>query len=93
MPPKIRGMTVNSTPPKVHQADLCRFTLMLSGEDALDMLETKDSPQKGLPHERFLLGELVPLAPVLLLGQSDQAVNPNEPTTINSTQKPKKLVL
>ena len=71
-------MTVNSTPPKVHQADLCRFTLMLSGEDALDMLETKDSPQKGLPHERFLLGELVPLAPVLLLGQSDQAVNPNE---------------
>ena len=78
MPPKIRGMTVNSTPPKVHQTDLRRFTLMLSGEDALDMLETKDSPQKGLPHERFLLGELVPLAPVLLLGQSDQAVNPNE---------------
>ena len=75
MPPKIRGMTANFTSPK---APSHRFTLMLSGEDALDELESKDSPHKGLPHERFLLGESVPLAPVLLLGQTDQAVNPNE---------------
>ena len=75
MPPKIRGMTANSTSPK---ATLRRFTLMLSGEDALDELENKDSPQKGLPHERFLLGSLVPLAPVLLLGQTGETVNPNE---------------
>jgi len=78
MPPKIRGMTVNSTPSKASVANLRRFTLMLSGEDALDELETRDSPQQGLPHERFLLGEKVPLAPVLLLGQSNLAVNPNE---------------
>ena len=78
MPPKIRGMTVNSTPSKAFTANSRRFTLMLSGEDALDELETRDSPQQGLPHERFLLGDLVPLAPVLLLGQSNQAVNPNE---------------
>ncbi len=75
MPPKIREMTANSTPSK---AALRRFTLMLSGEDALDELESRDSPHKGLPHERFLLGELLPLAPVLLLGQSAQAVNPTE---------------
>lgn len=75
MPPKIRGMTTNLTPSK---AALRRFTLMLSGEDALDELESRDSPQQGLPHERFLLGELTPLAPVLLLGQSNQVVNPNE---------------
>lgn len=75
MPPKIRGMTANSTPSK---AALRRFTLMLSGEDALEELESRDGPQQGLPHERFLLGELTPLAPVLLLGQSNQAVNPNE---------------
>ena len=75
MPPKIRGMTVNSTPSRALPR---RFTLMLSGEDALDELETRDSPQQGLPHERFLLGEKVPLAPVLLLGQSNLAVNPNE---------------
>jgi hypothetical protein len=78
MPPKIRGMTVNSAPPKASMANPRRFTLMLSGEDALDELETRDSPQQGLPHERFLLGEKVPLAPVLLLGQSNLAVNPNE---------------
>ncbi len=75
MPPKIRGMTANSTPSK---AAMRRFTLMLSGEDALEELESRDGPQQGLPHERFLLGELTPLAPVLLLGQSNQAVNPNE---------------
>jgi hypothetical protein len=78
MPPKIRGMTVNSTPSRASVANMRRFTLMLSGEDVLDGLETRDGPQKGLPHERFLLGEKVPLAPVLLLGQSNQAVNPNE---------------
>lgn len=78
MPPKIRGMTLNSDPSKASKANSRRFTLMLSGEDALDELETRDSPQKGLPHERYLLGELVPLAPVLLLGQSTQAVNPSE---------------
>jgi len=75
MPPKIKGMTANSTSPP---AGLRRFTLMLSGEDVLDELESRDGPQQGLPHERFLLGELVPLAPVLLLGQSNQSVNPNE---------------
>jgi len=75
MPPKIRGMTANSTPSK---AALRRFTLMLSGEDALDELASRDGPQPGLPHERFLLGELVPLAPVLMLGQSNQAVDPSE---------------
>ena len=74
MPPKIRGMTVNSTPLK-------RFTLMLSGEDSLDT-ETGEGltrdPVNGLPHERFLLGSEVPIAPVLLLGQSDQPINPSE---------------
>ena len=78
MPPKIRGMTVNSARPKASISNLRRFTLMLSGEDAVDELETRDNPLQGLPHERFLLGEKVPLAPVLLLGQSNQAVNPNE---------------
>ena len=73
MPPKIRGMTANSTPAK---APLRRFTLMISGEDVLDELDGKDGPRRGLPHERFLLGELVPIAPVLLLGQSNQAVDP-----------------
>ena len=78
MPPKIRGMTVNSAPSKASISNLRRFTLMVSGEDALDALDTKDSPQQGLPHERFLLGDKVPLAPILLLGQSNQPVNPNE---------------
>ncbi|WP_251371554.1 hypothetical protein [Polynucleobacter sp. VK25] len=66
-------MTENSTPSK---AALRRFTLMLSGEDALDGLDGRDGPSQGLPHERFLLGELIPLAPVLLLGQSNQIVDP-----------------
>ena len=78
MPPKIRGMTANSAPSHASMSNSRRFTLMVSGEDALDALETRDSPQQGLPHERFLLGEKVPLAPVLLLGQSNQVVNPNE---------------
>jgi len=37
-----------------------------------------DRPVKGLPHERFLLGAHVPLAPVLLLGQISQAMNSSE---------------
>ena len=73
MPPKIRGMTANSTSTEAH---LRRFTLMLSGEDALDELDSRDGPSQGLPHERYMLGELTPIAPVLLLGQSKQAVDP-----------------
>ena len=75
MPPKIRGMTANSNPTL---GQLRRFTLLLSGEDVLDGPESKDGPRQGLPHERFLLGEAVPIAPVLLLGQSNQAVDPAE---------------
>ena len=75
MPPKIRGMTLNSTPAKGVSR---RFTLMLSGEDVLDELDSQEGPSSGLPHERFLLGELTPSAPVLLLGQSNQVVNPAE---------------
>ena len=81
MPPKIREMTVNSPSSPSSQSTLRRFTLMLSGEDALDSEEGSalgDRPVKGLPHERFLLGGHVPLAPVLLLGQTSQAVNPSE---------------
>lgn len=51
-----------------------RFTLMLSGEDALDDQEDSSCPIKGLPHERYLLGDKAPLAPVLLLGLSNQAI-------------------
>ena len=75
MPPKIRGMTANSSS---STAALRRLTLMLSGEDSLDDQDAGDQPRKGLPHERYLLGERVPLAPVLLLGQSDQAVDPEQ---------------
>lgn len=53
-----------------------RFTLMLPGEDVSEGPENNDRPRQGLPHERFLLGEAVPLAPVLLLGQSHEAVDP-----------------
>ena len=57
-----------------------RFTLMLSGEDALDLEDGQSlsKPPIGLPHERFLLGNTVAIAPVLLLGQSNQAINPQE---------------
>jgi len=75
MPPKIRRMTANSTAPK---SSLRRFTLMVSGEDALDSNPERDSPPSGLPQECFLLGEKLPIAPVLLLGQSDLPVNPIE---------------
>ena len=75
MQPKIRGMTAFSTS---QQSALRCFTLMLSGEDSLDDQEGNADPIKGLPHERFLLGDRVPLAPVLLLGQSSIAVNPTQ---------------
>ena len=73
MPPKIREMTGNLTPtPKA----ISRFTLMLTGEDALDHDPSQNVPPNGLPHERFLLGPRLPIAPVLLLGQSDLELNP-----------------
>ena len=75
MPPKIRGMTANLTS---KTSSLRRFTLMVSGEDAIDAGLERDTPPSGLPQEHFLLGDQLPIAPVLLLGQSDQAVNPNE---------------
>ncbi len=75
MPPKIRGMTANLSP---QSSTLRRFTLMLSGEDAVDAGLEKNAPPNGLPQERFLLGDRLPIAPVLLLGQSDLVVNPNE---------------
>lgn len=78
MPPKIREMNVNMNSPKSTQNHLRRFTLMLSGEDALEQQTIGDRPLKGLPHERFLLGDLVPSAPILLLGQSSQPVNPSQ---------------
>jgi hypothetical protein len=81
MPPKIRGMITNSTTLLNAEKTLRRFTLMLSGEDVFESDEEQamgDRPVKGLPHEHFLLGDLVPLAPVLLLGQTSQALNPSE---------------
>lgn len=53
-----------------------RFTLMLSGEDALDE-QGDNQARQGLPHERFLLGDKVPIAPILLLGQSSLSLDPN----------------
>jgi len=79
MPPKIREMTINST--SAARSTLRRFTLMLSGEDSFESEEGQsisDRPIKGLPHERFLLGDAAPIAPVLLLGQTSQAVNPSD---------------
>ena len=66
-------MTANMTHAK-------RFTLMLSGDDALNEADRpiRDAPKNGLPHECFLLGEKVPTAPILLLGQSNLTVNPEE---------------
>lgn len=68
-------MTANLTS---QTSSLRRFTLMVSGEDAIDAGLKRDTPPSGLPQEHFLLGGQLPIAPVLLLGQSDQAVNPNE---------------
>lgn len=39
--------------------------------------QAKYQARQGLPHERFLLGDRIPLAPVLLLGQSSLSVDPN----------------
>ena len=65
MPPKIRRMTTKR-----------RFTLLLSGDDAVaDSLQT--APTQGLPHERFLLGAGVPAAPFTLLGLQDGAIESN----------------
>jgi hypothetical protein len=51
---------------------------MVSGEDALDSGSDQHAPPSGLPQERFLLGEQLPIAPVLLLALSDLTVSPNE---------------
>ncbi len=75
MPPKIRGMTANLTS---QTSASRRFTLMVSGEDAIESGLDQNAPPSGLPQEVFLLGDRLPIAPVLLLGQSDLAVNPNE---------------
>ena len=75
MTPKIRGMTANLT---TQASNMRRFTLMLSGEDAIDSGLNQNTPPNGLPQERFLLGDRLPIAPILLLGQSDLAVNPRE---------------
>ena len=71
MPPKIRGMAIN---PNTNTAAVRRFTLMIAGEDTPD--PRAERPPCGLPHERFLLGERVSLAPILLLGQSNLALDP-----------------
>jgi hypothetical protein len=70
-------MSTSTAPVKNTQSALRRFTLMLSGEDSLEDQSIGDRPSKGLPHERYLLGKLVPSAPALLLGQSNQTVDPN----------------
>jgi hypothetical protein len=65
MPPKIRRMTTKR-----------RFTLLVSGDDAVaDSLQTV--PTRGLPHERFLLGDAVPAAPFELLGLQGGTIDPN----------------
>jgi len=51
---------------------------MVSGEDIIDAGLEQNVPPSGLPQERFLLGDRLPIAPVLLLGQSDVSVNPND---------------
>lgn len=65
MPPKIRRMTTKR-----------RFTLLLSGDDALDD-SLQIVPTQGLPHERFLLGDSVPAAPFALLGLQGGVLGPN----------------
>ena len=60
--------------PNTNTAAVRRFTLMIAGEDIPD--PRAERPPCGLPHERFLLGERVSLAPILLLGQSNLALDP-----------------
>jgi hypothetical protein len=65
MQPKIRRMTTKR-----------RFTILLSGDDAVaDSLQ--NAPTRGLPHERFLLGDAVPAAPFELLGLQGGTIDPN----------------
>jgi hypothetical protein len=65
MPPKIRRMTTKR-----------QFTLLLSGDDAVaDSLQTV--PTRGLPHERFLLGDALPSAPLELLGLHGGTIDPD----------------
>ncbi|CAM3614476.1 hypothetical protein [Polynucleobacter brandtiae] len=83
MPPKIKGMTANIPPnPNPLKQAKRRFTLMISGEDGSDSgIEPKqhqDSPPAGLPQERFLLGDKLAIAPVLLLGQSNLTLDPDQ---------------
>jgi hypothetical protein len=53
-----------------------RFTILLSGDDAVaDSLQ--NAPTRGLPHERFLLGDAVPAAPFELLGLQGGTIDPN----------------
>ena len=75
MPPKIRGMTANLP---FQSSSSRRFTLMLSGEDAINADLERSTPPSGLPQEYFLLGDKLPIAPVLLLAQTTLAVNPND---------------
>ena len=77
MPPKIGEMTQKSAQPQNTQGQPRRFTLMLTGEDVLDE-QGENQARQGLPHERFLLGDKVPIAPVLLLGQSAISFDPNQ---------------
>ena len=65
MPPKIRRMTTKR-----------RFTLLLSGDDAVDD-SLRTVPTRGLPHERFLLGDGVPAAPFVMLGLQGGALDSN----------------
>jgi hypothetical protein len=53
-----------------------RFTLLLSGDDAVaDSLQS--APTRGLPHERFLLGDALPSAPFELLGLHGDTIDPD----------------
>jgi hypothetical protein len=76
MPPKIGGMTQKSAQVQNTRGQPRRFTLMLSGEDVMDE-QGGNQARQGLPHERFLLGDKVPLAPILLLGQSTISFDSN----------------
>ncbi|WP_254598741.1 hypothetical protein [Polynucleobacter tropicus] len=69
-------MTQNSAQTQNTQGQPRRLTLMLTGEDALDE-QGDNQARQGLPHERYLLGDKVPLAPILLLGQSTIGFDPN----------------
>ena len=72
MPPKIGGMTQKSAQAQNTKGQPRRLTLMLTGEDVLDE-QGENQARQGLPHERYLLGDKVPLAPILLLDQIGRA--------------------